>query len=377
MNTLSQANGTFAIHLLKVLCQDNPSENVCYSPMSISSALAMVLLGAKGDTAVQICQALHLNPDEDVHQGFQLLLHNLNKPNNQKYCLTMANRLFVENTCELLPTFKKSCLKFYHSEIEQLSFAEAAEESRQHINMWVSKQTKGKIPDLLSEDSVDSQTRLIPANALYFQGTWCKFFEKDSTKEVPFKINKKETRPVQMMWQEDTFFHAYVKEIQAQVLVMPYEGIDLNFVVLLPDQGVDISKVENNLTFEKLTAWTKPEFMNRTELHVYLPKFKLQEDYDMNSLLQHLGILDVFNGSKADFSGMSTKENLCLSKFVHKCVVEVNEEGTEAVAASAGKIILFCDGPDPEVFCADHPFLFFIMHSTTNSILFCGRFTSP
>ena len=138
-----------------------------------------------------------------------------------------------------------------------------------------------------------------------------------------------------------------------------------------------VFQVENNLTFEKLTAWTKPEFMNRTELHVYLPKFQLQEDYDMNSLLQHLGILDVFNGSKADFSGMSTKENLCLSKFVHKCVVEVNEEGTEAVAASYGKIILFCDGPDPEVFCADHPFLFFIMHSTTNSILFCGRFSSP
>nr|BAB23998.1 unnamed protein product [Mus musculus] len=376
MDTLSQANGTFAIHLLKVLCQDNPSKNVCYSPMSISSALAMVLLGAKGDTAVQICQALHLNPDEDVHQGFQLLLHNLNKQNNQKYCLTMANRLFVENTCELLPTFKESCLKFYHSEMEQLSFAEAAEESRQHINMWVSKQTNGKIPDLLSKDSVNSQTRLILANALYFHGTWCKRFEKNRTKEMPFKINKKETRPVQMMWREDTLFHAYVKEIQAQVLVMPYEGIDLNFVVLLPDEGVDISKVENNLTFEKLTAWTKPEFMNRTEFHVYLPKFQLQEDYDMNSLLQHLGILNVFDGSKADLSGMSTKENLCLSEFAHKCVVEVNEEGTEAAAASAVKFIFLCSGPDPETFCADHPFLFFIMHRTTNSILFCGRFSS-
>ena len=138
-----------------------------------------------------------------------------------------------------------------------------------------------------------------------------------------------------------------------------------------------VFKVENNLTFEKLTAWTKPEFMNRTEFHVYYPKFQLQEDYDMNSLLQHLGILNVFDGSKADLSGMSTKENLCLSNFVHKCVVEVNEEGTEAAAATAGKTIQCCLGSYPQTFCADHPFLFFIMHSTTNSILFCGRFSSP
>ncbi|XP_021044836.1 LOW QUALITY PROTEIN: serpin B9-like [Mus pahari] len=381
MNTLSQANGTFAFHLLKMLCQDNPSENVCFSPMSISSALAMVLLGAKGDTAVQICQALHLNPDEDIHQGFQLLLHNLNEQNkNKKYCLRMANKLFAESTCELLPTFKESCLKFYHSEMEQLSFAEAAEKSRQHINMWVSKQTKGKIPDLLSKDSVDSETRLILANALYFQGTWYKPFENDSTKEMPFKINKKETRPVQMMWQEDRFCHAYVKEIQAQVLVIPYEGIDMSFVVLLPDEGVDISKVENNLNFEKLTAWTKPNFLNGKQLHVYLLKFQLQEDYDMNSLLQHLGILDVFHGNKADLSGMSTKKDLCLSKFVHKCVVEVNEVGTEAAAASAGKDVVMClnsSPKNPPTFCADHPFVFFIMHNKTKSILFCGRFSSP
>ncbi|XP_052012785.1 serpin B9-like [Apodemus sylvaticus] len=376
MNTMSEANGTFAIHLLKTLCQDNPSENVCYSPVSMSSALAMVLLGAKGNTAVQMCQALHLNPDEDIHQGFQLLLHNLNKKNT-KHCLRMSNRLFAENTCELLPTFKESCLKFYHSEMEQLSFAEAAEESRKHINTWVSKQTEGKIPDLLSKDSVDSQTRLILVSALYFQGTWYKFFNKYGTKEMPFKINKRETRPVQMMWQKDTFYHAYVKEIQAQVLVMPYEGLELSFMVLLPDEGMDISKVENNLTFEKLTAWIKPECMKCTGIHVYLPKFQLQEQYDMQTLFQHLGMMDVFNGSKADLSGMSTAEKLCLSKFVHKCVVEVNEVGTEAAAASAVKIEPLCASSYTPTFCADHPFLFFIRHNKTNSILFCGRFSSP
>ena len=138
-----------------------------------------------------------------------------------------------------------------------------------------------------------------------------------------------------------------------------------------------VCQVENNLTFEKLTAWTKPESMQCIEIHVYLPKFQLQEQYEMQSLFRHLGMVDVFDGSKADLSGMSTAEDLCLSKFVHKCVVEVNEEGTVAAAASAGKDIFYCYSTYTPTFCADHPFLFFIRHDKTNSILFCGRFSSP
>lgn len=193
--------------------------------------------------------------------------------------------------------------------------------------------------------------------------------------DMPFKISKDEKRPVQMMCREDTFDLAYVKEVQAQVLVMPYEDMELSFVVLLPDDGVDISKVEENLTFEKLTAWTKADFMENTDVEVFLPKFKLQEDYDMESVFQHLGMVDVFQGDKADLSAMSPERNLCVSKFVHKSVVEVNEEGTEAAAASA--VIEFCCASSVPTFCADHPFLFFIRHNKTNSILFCGRFSSP
>ncbi|XP_041488654.1 serpin B9-like [Microtus oregoni] len=379
MNTLSEANGTFAIHVLKILCQNNPSKNVCYSPVSISSALAMVLLGAKGDTAVQISQALCLNTEDDIHQSFQRLLSNLNKP-NRKYLLRMANRLFAEITYEFLPTYKESCLQFYHSELEQLSFAKAPEESRKHINTWVSKQTKGKIPELLSNDSDDLETRLVLVNTLYFKGRWNKEFDTEDTREMPFKISLKEERPVQMMRQEDRFNLAHVKEVQAQVLVMPYEGLELSFVVLLPDNGVDLSQVENNLTFETLMTWTKPDFMKSIMVEVFLPKFKLQEDYDMKSVFQHLGMVDVFQGGKADLSGMSPERDLCLSKFVHKSVVEVNEGGTEAAASSAGKDVFYCDCDDDDdvpTFCADHPFLFFIRHNKTNSLLFCGRFSSP
>lgn len=374
MSTLSEGNGTFAIHLLKMLCQSNPSKNVCYSPVSISSAISMVLLGAKGQTAVQISQALGLNKEEDIHQGFQLLLRKLNKL-DRKYSLRVANRLFADKTCEVLQTFKESSLHFYDSEMEQLSFAEEAEVSRQHINTWVSKQTEGKIPELLSGGSVDSETRLVLINALYFKGKWHQPFNKEYTMDMPFKINKDEKRPVQMMCREDTYNLAYVKEVQAQVLVMPYEGMELSLVVLLPDEGVDLSKVENNLTFEKLTAWTEADFMESTDVEVFLPKFKLQEDYDMESLFQHLGVVDVFQVDKADLSAMSPERNLCVSKFVHQSVVEINEEGTEAAAASA--IIEFCCASSVPTFCADHPFLFFIRHNKANSILFCGRFSSP
>ncbi|XP_058589166.1 serpin B9 isoform X2 [Neofelis nebulosa] len=323
MDALSEANGTFAFHLLKMLCQDSPSRNVFYSPVSISSALAMVFLGAKGNTAAQMAQVLSLNTEKDIHQSFQLLLTEVNKPGTQ-YLLRTANRLFGEKTCEFLSSFKESCLQFYHAELEQLSFAKAAEQSRKHINTWVSKKTEGKIQDLLPDSSIDAQTRLVLVNAIYFKGRWNEQFNKMYTSEMPFKINQ----------------------------------------------------VEKHLTYEKFRAWTKPDCMKSTEVEVFLPRFKLEEDYDMESVLQRLGMVDAFQGDKADFSAMSAERDLCLSKFVHKSVVEVNEEGTEAAAASAVVVVECCMVSGPR-FCADHPFLFFIRHNAANSILFCGRFSAP
>ncbi|XP_014715079.1 serpin B9 isoform X1 [Equus asinus] len=375
MDVLSEANGSFAFRLLKILGQDNPSHNVFYSPVSISSALAMVFLGAKGNTAAQMAQVLSLNTEKDIHQGFQSLLTEVNKPGTQ-YLLRTANRLFGEKSCEFFPTFKESCVRFYHAELEQLSFAKAAEQSRKHINTWVSKKTEGKIQELLPGNSIDAQTRLVLVNAIYFKGKWKEQFDKANTSEMPFKINQKEQKPVQMMFQEATFKLAYIKEVQAQVLELPYVGEELSMIILLPDEDVGLDSVEKNLTFEKFTAWTKPDCMKSTEVEVLLPRFTLEEEYDMESVLQRLGMLDAFEQGKADFSAMSAERDLCLSKFVHKSFVEVNEEGTEAAAASAILVVECCVEFGPR-FCADHPFLFFIRHNKTNSILFCGRFSSP
>ncbi|KAK2113198.1 Serpin B9 [Saguinus oedipus] len=442
METFSNASGTFAIQLLKLLCEDNPSGNVFCSPMSISSALAMVLLGAKGNTATQMAQhqncvvtfrgvtlgalhgssvqldtpeaanmlsahcylilmiALSLNTEEDIHQGFQLLLTEVNKPGTA-YLLRTANGLFGEKTCKFLSTFKESCLQFYHAELKQLSFIKAAEESRKHINTWVSEKTEvtyksftilnlvgalkvsvimnttRKIEELLPVSSIDAETRLVLVNAIYFKGKWNEWFDETYTREMPFKINQEEQRPVQMMYQEAFFMLAHVGEVGVQLLELPYAGEELSLLVLLPDDGVELSTVEKNLTFEKLTAWTKPDCMKSTEVEVHLPKFKLQEDYDMASVLPRLGMVDAFQRGKADLSAMSAERDLCLSKFVHKTFVEVNEEGTEAVAASGMLVEAECSKESGPRFCADHPFLFFIRHNRANRLLFCGRFSSP
>ncbi|XP_059793779.1 serpin B9 [Balaenoptera ricei] len=375
MDALSEANGAFALRLLKILCQDDPSRNVFYSPVSISSALAMVFLGTKGDTAAQLAQVLSLNTEKDIHEDFQALLTELNKPGTQ-YLLRTANRLFGEKTCEFLSIFKEACLWFYHTELEQLSFAKAAEPSRKQINAWVSKKTEGKIPELLPSNSIDAQTRLVLINTVYFKGRWNEQFNEAYTREMPFRVNRKEQRPVQMMFQEGTFRLAHIEEVQAQVLELPYAGEELSMVILLPDDHVALSSVEKHLTFEKFLAWTHPDCMKSTEVEVFLPRFKLEEAYDLGSVLQGLGVVDAFQQGRADFSAMSADSDLCLSRFAHKSLVEVNEEGTEAAAAVAVTVVECCLESGPR-FCADRPFLFFIRHNKASSILFCGRLSSP
>ncbi|XP_059793781.1 serpin B6 isoform X2 [Balaenoptera ricei] len=378
MDALSEANGTFALTLLKHLGEDN-SKNVFISPISISSALAMVFMGAKGNTAAQMSQALSLSRSSggggDIHQDFQNLLTEVNRTGTQ-YLLRTANKLFGEKTYDFLPSFKDSCRKFYQAEMEELDFISAAEESRKHINTWVAQRTEGKIIDLLSPDSVDSVTCLVLVNAIYFKGNWENQFNKQHTKERPFKVSKNVEKPVQMMFKKSTFKITYIGEIFTQILVLPYVGGELNMIIMLPDGKTDLKTVEKELTYEKFVEWTRPDLMEEEEVEVSLPKFKLGESYDMEGVLRTLGVTDAFENARADFSAMSSRGDLCLSRVAHKAFVEVDEEGTEAAAASAAVLMLRCARITPR-FCADHPFLFFIQHSKTQALLFCGRLSSP
>ncbi|XP_040895951.1 leukocyte elastase inhibitor isoform X2 [Toxotes jaculatrix] len=379
MAAISSSNTLFALELLRTLSQANPTGNIFVSPLSISSALAMVYLGARGNTAAQMAQALSFSSGEGVHADFETLNADINSP-SASYILKIANRLYGENTANFLNEFLKATQKYYQADLKAVDFMGNPEVCRGEINSWVEEQTENKIKDLLKPGSVSTMTRLALVNAIYFKGNWMNRFDKANTKEMPFKVNQNETKSVEMMFQVKKLPYNYIPDHGLQILELPYVGEELSMFILLPEESTDgtdpLLKLENELTQERLDEWTNRENMDvHSEVLVHLPKFKLEEDYELNEPLAKLGMTDVFCAAKADLSGMNGKAGLFLSTVAHKAFVEVNEEGTEAAAATAG-MVAFCMLRE-EHFTADHPFLFFIRHNKTKSILFLGRFSSP
>ncbi|KAJ3581088.1 hypothetical protein NHX12_017058 [Muraenolepis orangiensis] len=334
MATLGSSNTEFALDMFRTLSQENRNGNVFFSPLSISSALAMVYLGAKGDTASQMRKE-----------------------------------------------FLAATEKFYNADLKAVDFIGAPDNCRLEINSWVEQQTENKIKDLLKSGTVTSITRLALVNAIYFKGDWLKPFDQANTKQMPFKLNQNESKPVQMMYQMKELPFNYIPDYGLQIVELPYAKKELSMLVLLPEESTDGSdpllKLEKELTQEKLDEWTNRDNMKtQTHVRVHLPKFKLEEDYELKESLSKMGMTDVFSGAKADLSGMNGEGGLFLSTVAHKAFVEVNEEGTEA-AAAATDTTGWCCVMREEHFTADHPFLFFIRHNKTKSILFFGRFSSP
>lgn len=379
MEQLSSANSLFALELFHNLSESNPTGNIFFSPFSISSALAMVFLGAKGSTAAQLSKTFHFDSVEDVHSRFQSLNAEVSK-RGASHTLKLANRLYGEKTYNFLPEFLTSTQKMYGADLAPVDFQHASEDARKEINQWVKGQTEGKIPELLAVGVVDSMTKLVLVNAIYFKGMWEEKFMKQDTADAPFRLNKKSTKSVKMMYQKKKFFFGYIPDLKCKVLEMPYQGGELSMLILLPedieDESTGLKKIEEQITLEKLREWTKRENLENIDVHVKLPRFKIEESYILNSNLGRLGLQDLFSSNKADLSGMSGSRDLFISKIVHKAFVEVNEEGTEAAAATAG-IATFCMLLPEEEFTADHPFVFFIRHNPTANVLFLGRVCSP
>ncbi|KAL4838682.1 hypothetical protein H8958_007216 [Nasalis larvatus] len=388
MNSLSEANTKFMFDLFQQF-RKSQKNNTFYSPISITTALGMVLLGAKDNTAQQINKVLHFdqvteNTTEkaathhrsgNVHHQFQKLLTELNK-STDAYELKIANKLFGEKTYQFLQEYLDAIKKFYQTSVESVDFAEAPEESRKKINSWVESQTNEKIKNLLPDGTIDNGTTLVLVNAIYFKGQWQNKFNKENTKEEKFWPNKNTYKSVQMMRQNKSFNFALLEDVQAKVLEIPYKGKDLSMIVLLPNEINGLQKLEEKLTAEKLLEWTSLQNMREAHVDLHLPRFKVEESYDLKDTLRNMGMVDIFNGD-ADLSGMTGSRGLIVSKVLHKAFVEVTEEGAEAAAATTVVTKFTSPPPANEEFHCNHPFLFFIRQNKTNSILFFGRFSSP
>ncbi|XP_060547124.1 leukocyte elastase inhibitor-like [Pantherophis guttatus] len=379
MGSLSAANTTFALNLFKKLSANDPSSNLFFSPLSLSSALLMVSLGARNNTEAQLFKVLSVLNDGEVHQRFEKVISDINKP-GANYSLSLVNQLFGETSYDFLASFIESTQRFYHAGLEKLNFTQASEDSRRHINAWVEEKTSGKIQDLLVPGIIDSLTKLVLVNAIYFKGNWANKFNKDHTEEKPFWINKKERKIVQMMFRKGEYNMTHISAYRISILEIPYIDNDLSMIILLPDEIEDnstgLEKLEREITYEKLMDWINPEKMFPRKIDLSFPKFKLEEKYDLKPVLRSMGMTDAFDEGKADFSGMSTNNDLVISEVVHKSFIEVNEEGTEAAAATA-VITVFKSANVAVEFKADHPFVFSVTDRSRKNILFFGRYSSP
>ncbi|KAG5268171.1 hypothetical protein AALO_G00209050 [Alosa alosa] len=267
MESLASANVHFSLELFKKISEINKTGNVFYSPLSISSALAMVCLGARGNTEAQMHKSLNLHKvEDDVHVGFSKLFAELNKE-GAPYALSLANRLYGEQSLQFVEKYLADTKTHYCAELETVDFRTNAEAARVNINKWVEEKTQNKIVDLLAQGVLDVDTRLVLVNAIYFKGNWDKKFKSIQTKKVQFKLKKNESKSVKMMHQKGKFPFTYIPDAECQILELPYVGKDLSMLIMLPNEMEDnttgLEKLEQMLTYENFVEWTKPDMMGR------------------------------------------------------------------------------------------------------------------
>ncbi|XP_073494425.1 alpha-1-antitrypsin-like isoform X1 [Phyllobates terribilis] len=366
---ISTANLKLSFKLFYHLAALHPHENFFYSPMSISIAFSLLSLGAKSKTLSQIHEGLGFNTssisEEMIHKGFQNLLKII-KEQKDGFKLDIANALFIDNKLNLLEKFIDDAKKFYRSEAIATDFHKV-QEAVEQINSYVEKKTNGNIKDLL--DNLDPLTTLVIINTISFKGSWVEAFNVDHTREEDFHVDKNTVVKVPMMTRQGEYNIGYISEAECTVVEVPYKG-NITAVFMLPDKGKlhDAGKAFQNLTEE---AWNNA--MKSREIILSIPKFSISGELDLVKELEHLGITDVFS-DHADLSGITEDSRLKVSKAVHKAVLKVDEEGTEASAATAVGITKFSL---PQHIKINRPFFISIFRKDISVEVFSGRIINP
>lgn len=369
VRTVVRGNNAFAFDLYAKL--KGADGNLFFSPISISTALAMTYGGARGQTEGQMAEVLHFDlPQERLHPAFEDLARVWSGDEGERaYQLDVANALWVQQGLTLLDTFVGLTRTHYGAGLREVHFAGATEQARQTINTWVEEQTQGKITELLKPGVLEPATVLVLTNAIYFKGTWQSQFDPDRTADAPFTIAPGREVQVPMMQHKGQFGMGHADGVQ--LLELPYVGGDLSMVILLPIEPDGLPRLEQSLTADNLARWLGT--LAEREVRVFLPRFKMTCEFELAKTLRTMGMTDAFC-ARADFSGITGDRNLFISAVVHKAFVGVDEQGTEAAAATGVAMMRTSMAP---VFRADHPFVFVIRHRSTGSILFVGRLMNP
>ena len=370
VNELVAGNTACAIKLYSKLKQE--PGNLFFSPYSISTALAMTYGGARTETESEMAKALSFNLAQDqLHAAFSGLGRSLQSKKEKKGVeLSVANALWPHNNYAFRSEYIELLQQSYDSVGTPLDYSNP-EQARGVINRWVEEETKNKIKDLIPPGVLNSDTRMVLTNAIYFKGDWVTRFEKKRTREMPFKLSAEKIAKTPMMYRKGSA--GFFQDAELQILEMPYQGNDVSMLVLLPRKVDGLAELEKSLTATRLAKWLKQ--VRKLKVDVWLPKFKMTSQLSLATPLKSLGMKRAFSRN-CDFSGMDGSKRLFLSAVIHQAFVDVNEEGTEAAAATAAVIQSRSLRVGPR-FRADHPFLFLIREKTTGSILFFGRYVHP
>ncbi|MBN1692575.1 MAG: serpin family protein [Dehalococcoidales bacterium] len=387
ISILVDGNTEFTFDLYREL--KDSEGNFFFSPYSISTALAMTYAGARGETEQQMADTLYFTlPQERLHAAFSALENSIKErgraittvlsPEGETiqeevdgFRLNIANALWGQKDYSFLQDFLDLLQAYYGSGLSALDFINEPEESRLAINQWASEQTEGRIEDIIPPGVIDAFTRLVLANAIYFNAHWQHQFSESATHDGVFHLLDGDNVNVPMMHQEEQFDYAEGDNYQA--IRLPYLGNEFAMTVLLPVEG-QFEDFDNSLDAQILNDITSKFESQRVALT--LPRFQFESSFQLNQALSDMGMPNAFSGG-ADFSGMTGNTDLFIGSVLHKSFVAVDEEGTEAAAVTAVIMVLSAPPPATFNFTADRPFIFLIQDIETESILFMGRVLNP
>jgi serpin B len=374
---LVKDNTVFAIELYKKLCSE--TGNISISPYSISASLAMACAGARGDTQKQMTETLGFSVQpKSVQPAFESLRLMLDKLEGKGgVSLNVANSLWTQKGYDISPEYKDLLKTYFGASLISLDYKSQTGEAIKTINDWVDARTQGRIKDIITSDTINPNTKMVLTNAICFKGDWKETFDDDLTEDFKFFISSDNSTEIQMMKHTGMFKYADIESIQ--ILEIPYAGNELSMIAILPKDTEGIRALERNLSSENLNVWKAK--MVSTKVLAHIPRFSILSSFDLSDALVSMGMIDAFSSRDANFNGIAPTNNdpLFLSTVIHKAFIEVNEEGTQASAATsmvATDEVSLNDAQIP-VFQADHPFIFLIQENQTGSILFMGRVAEP